>query len=65
MTWGEITKEMSIETGEKRSKDWALGEEADPMKDTEKEQSVSSEETWECEVLETKEGSISSVICYQ
>lgn len=41
MTWGEITKEMSIETGEKTTKDWALGEAADPMKDTEKEQSLS------------------------
>lgn len=35
------------------------------MKDTEKEQSMSEEETWECAVLETKEGMVSSVICYQ
>ena len=37
----------------------------DPVKDTEKEQSMSEEETWECAVLETKEGMVSSVICYQ
>lgn len=62
MTLGEITERVSIEIEEKGTKGWALGE---PSKDSMKEQAVSSEETQECEILETKEGVISSVKCCQ